>query len=208
VRVLDKFNLPQSHVPVYFITTAGGGTVEEESVWTDASGYAEVRWKMGTEYGIEQQAEAFVRQANGDIIGTPIKFKAKTPTLIGNWTLASFANGVLPGTLVDGYVEDCPNILQYRYSELIDNYAIDSTRFSNFNKERVMNTGVTWSPETCTVVSPGTATDSTYETTIAGTYTVSNNVVTYTSDSGEVASYSFQFITFNRLKVDENEYVR
>lgn len=208
VRVLDKFNFPQRYVPVYFTSTAGGGVVDEDSVWTDASGYAETRWKMGVEYGVEQKVEVSIQKADGSRIGSAIIFSAKTPTLVGSWTLVSFANGVAPGVLVEEYVAACPGILLGRYSELIDNYSIDSTRFSNFNRERWVSSGLAWTPDDCTVVGTSPVIDTTYDETTIGSYTVTGNIVTYTSDNGGSRSYSFQFLTFDRIKVDENEYVR
>lgn len=209
VLVVDNFGYAQSNVPVYFKVTDGEGRVDEDTVLSNSAGYAETRWQLGSKYGVKQTVEAYIQKADGSTVSTPVKFTAKTPMLVGNWRLRSFANGVLPGNYVNVYDSFCPNILRYRYTELVDNINIDSTTFTNYNEERVIANGISWDPQTCAVTSTGAETDSLYQTTTAGTYTVTNNnTVTYFVEGNEVASYSFYFISFDRIKADENEYDR
>lgn len=208
VRVTDNFGNGLIDVPVYFTVTEGNGALEEEVVLTGANGYAEVRWRMGTIYGEKQEVEARVEKVNGEEVSKPARFTAKTPTLVGSWRIRSFANGVLPGTLVNVYDSACPNILRYKYTELVDDFSIDTTNFSNYNEERVVSGGISWDPQNCTVVGSVPVTDSVYQTTTAGTYTVANNTVTYYVEGVEVASYPIHFISFDRIKAGENEYER
>lgn len=208
VKVVDKLGLPQSNVPVYFTVTSGGGTVDLPVTYTNASGIAETLWQLGTIYGIKQEVKATVIKADGSQISQPVVFTAKTPSVIGQWALESFANGVTPGTLVPVYDSACPNILLYRYSILVDNYSLDSTQFSNYNEERVVSSGIGWDPQTCQVSGSAPVTDSVYITQSSGSYVVENNTLVYTLNGGGSASYGFQFLTFDRIRVAENVYIR
>lgn len=76
IRVLDKFNNPQSNVPVYFTVTAGGGTVQDVIKFSDVDGYAQTLWQLGSQFGI-QYLEAKAEKADGTLIqNAPLEFAA------------------------------------------------------------------------------------------------------------------------------------
>jgi hypothetical protein len=205
VRVLDTLNIPQRNVPVYFSITAGGGTAENVKVFTDVNGYAQTRWQLGNQYGVVQKLTAIAKKADGSpILTKPVEFTAKTPTLIGNWSLASFENGNLPGTFIDVNRTECPSLIAYKYTILEDDFGIDSTTFNNFHSERVIQNLHTL--EGCTVISVTTL-DSTYNENFNGTYFVEGSTITYVID-GEPLQYGFEFLTFDRIRVGQNEYTR
>ncbi len=67
VRVLDSKGASQTKVQVSFKVTAGGGSVETASMLTDQDGYAQTRWKLGSQ-NVIQTVEATVKKADGSLI--------------------------------------------------------------------------------------------------------------------------------------------
>lgn len=76
VRVLDTNGKPQSKVPVRFTVTAGGGSVENLLVLTDNEGYAETRWKIGSQIVIQTVQATVQRADETNIEGAPVEFAA------------------------------------------------------------------------------------------------------------------------------------
>jgi hypothetical protein len=102
VRVLDERNNPQAEVPVQFIIIAGGGSVQQLTVFTDANGYAQTNWKLGAGYGVVQKLHAVVKRANGTFIqGAPIEFSATTPTFVGTWQFQFYADDLNGNNVLD-----------------------------------------------------------------------------------------------------------
>ena len=76
VKVVDNNGNPQSNVTANFSVTAGSGSLEKTAIVTDNNGYAETRWKLGSEAGI-QTVSASVKKANGSfIVNAPVEFGA------------------------------------------------------------------------------------------------------------------------------------
>jgi hypothetical protein len=63
VRVLGPNNVPMDSINVTFQITAGGGSIVPQSILTNASGEASVRWTMGPSAGVNT---ALVRAATID----------------------------------------------------------------------------------------------------------------------------------------------
>lgn len=58
VLVLNEFSSPAANVPVAFSVTAGSGTINgatNQTILTDATGYAQVQWTMGATAGVQNQ---------------------------------------------------------------------------------------------------------------------------------------------------------
>lgn len=86
VQIRDNLNLPQSNVQVYFSILAGNGSVETSLALTDSNGYAETRWKLGTESNI-QYLEARAKKGDGTTLrNIPIVFKASIRDSSNNFT--------------------------------------------------------------------------------------------------------------------------
>jgi hypothetical protein len=82
VRILDSRELPVSGVPVYFNVTAGGGSMNPQSVLTNSSGYAEADWTLGVQQTAVQYATASAKYGNGSLLNSaPIEFAAVTTGL-------------------------------------------------------------------------------------------------------------------------------
>ncbi|MCK5838600.1 MAG: hypothetical protein KAG99_02070, partial [Bacteroidales bacterium] len=76
VKVEDKSGNTWANVPVYFNVTSGGGSVSDESIMTDANGYAQTNWTMGPVVG-QNTLSVSVVKANGiGITGSPMQFTA------------------------------------------------------------------------------------------------------------------------------------
>lgn len=90
VRVLDKNGKGEAEVPVYFKVTAGGGTVESSSLMTDKDGYAQTRWKLGSQ-NVIQTLEATTKKVDGSLInGAPLEFAASAgPAVLATLTTTS-----------------------------------------------------------------------------------------------------------------------
>jgi hypothetical protein len=98
VRVLDEFGRPQPRVPVYFKVQAGEGSVEPESVLTDANGVAAASWTLGAEPETGNTLLVEVMKADGsDIMASPLRFTAgstflDTVSFAGTWLMIAHAN--------------------------------------------------------------------------------------------------------------------
>jgi len=61
-------------VPVNFTVTAGGGSVHAARVFSNADGYAQTLWQLGSQFGI-QYLEVKAKKADGTLIkNAPIEF--------------------------------------------------------------------------------------------------------------------------------------
>lgn len=106
VRVLDKKDASQSNVPVYFTVTAGGGAVETPSMMTDADGYAQTRWKIGTQ-NVIQTVEAKVKKADGSTVGEPVDFAASAnPPVVATIATSSVSSIAQTSAVAGGSVTD------------------------------------------------------------------------------------------------------
>jgi|SRR6218665_933431 len=77
VVVKDGKGEPWSNIPVHFDVSQGGGSVPEDVILTDNSGYAEVSWTMGN-IGV-QELKVTVKKADGSsITDIPIVFNASS----------------------------------------------------------------------------------------------------------------------------------
>jgi hypothetical protein len=76
VQVTDNNSNPQANVPVYFVVTQGGGSVQDSIVLTNDSGYAATSWTLSSALGIQTVA-AFARKADDKYVGAgPVEFAA------------------------------------------------------------------------------------------------------------------------------------
>lgn len=76
IKVSDNLNNALSKVPVYFTVTQGGGSVAIASIKTDANGFAQTNWTMGTLAGT-QTLEVKVKKADETLVqGTPLVVSA------------------------------------------------------------------------------------------------------------------------------------
>jgi hypothetical protein len=72
VRVLDQFGTPFPGHPVAFEVTTGGGTVSDDTVTTDATGRAGVRWTLGGTAGAQSATATGIGLGKG----SPVTFTA------------------------------------------------------------------------------------------------------------------------------------
>ena len=205
VLVKDKDGFLMLGVNVTWVVTVGGGQVTSTTT-TGSDGKTSNSWKLGASGN--QTVTATVKKNDGtNVTGSPLTFTANSYNFIGSWKLVSFANGVAPGSFVNETASGCPNIITLKYSLLVDNYTIGANTFTNFNRERIIHyqLGI----QNCVIVNDGADTDITYDETLNGTYTlsISGNTVTYQTTAGS-KTFSFQFLTPDRVKVGENEYIR
>ncbi|WP_299124402.1 hypothetical protein [uncultured Winogradskyella sp.] len=77
VKVIDALDNPMPFVPVYFSVTAGGGSLDEESVITDENGFAQVFWTLGDNTD-SQTVEVTVKKADGTNIESITTFSANS----------------------------------------------------------------------------------------------------------------------------------
>lgn len=97
VKVEDSRGETFANIPVHFAVTSGGGTVQSASVMTDADGYAQTTWTLGSTGS--QQVSASVLKANGEnITGSPVTFTANIPgsSGCGSITVNHVAGNVAP----------------------------------------------------------------------------------------------------------------
>jgi hypothetical protein len=77
IKVSDNINNPLKNVVVYFTISQGGGSANPTSVLTDANGFAETIWKLGSDKS--QELKVQVKTSDGiDISGSPLTFTATT----------------------------------------------------------------------------------------------------------------------------------
>lgn len=90
VKVVDSFDLAESKVPVYFTVLNGDGSVQTNKVLTDANGFAETYWTLGTSTE-PQDLNVSVKKADGThIIDSPVVFSTfsdKVGWYVGSYTL-------------------------------------------------------------------------------------------------------------------------
>ncbi|MEI6140752.1 MAG: FISUMP domain-containing protein [Mariniphaga sp.] len=79
VKVIDNVNFPLKNVFAYFDISNGGGSVEPKSVKTDAEGFANAYWTLGTG---TQELTVSVKKADGTEISTkPVTFTATAKSI-------------------------------------------------------------------------------------------------------------------------------
>ncbi len=90
IKVEDSKGSSQSNVPVYFSVANGGGSITTTTVLSDANGFAETNWTLGTSGA--QEVQVVAKKADGsNILNTPISFY----TSVGADTLAMLTNNSL-----------------------------------------------------------------------------------------------------------------
>lgn len=90
VKVIDNFNLPQSNIPVYFSVTSGGGSISTNSVLTDAGGFAQSNWTLGSS-GTQSVNVSVFKANQNQILNSPIVFSANLAA--SDWTITSISTG-------------------------------------------------------------------------------------------------------------------
>ena len=95
VKVVDSFDIVQSNVPVFFTVSTGVGSVETKRVLTDANGFAETFWTLGTTTD-PQDLNVSVKKADGThIIDSPVVFSTfsdKVGWYVGTYTLGKISS--------------------------------------------------------------------------------------------------------------------
>lgn len=95
VKVVDSFDIVQSNVPVFFSVSTGVGSVENKRVLTDANGFAETFWTLGTTTD-PQDLNVSVKKADGThIIDSPVVFSTfsdKVGWYVGTYTLGKISS--------------------------------------------------------------------------------------------------------------------
>lgn len=74
VQVRDESDIPAEGVEVVFSVIAGGGSIDNSIVRTDADGIAIVNWTLGSSGAQTLKAEA--KTSNGKTIGEPVLFES------------------------------------------------------------------------------------------------------------------------------------
>lgn len=100
VRVVDRHDSGVPGIEVAFSVASGGGVLAHESALTDADGYAENQWTLGSVEG-EQTVRAQVQGLGG----SPLEYRATAIPQVATGTVAGVvtaANGTMPiqGALV------------------------------------------------------------------------------------------------------------
>ncbi len=97
VKVEDSLGLTESKVPVYFTVLNDQGSVETKKVLTDANGYAQTYWTLGTSTD-PQDLDVSVKKANGTpITNSPAVFSTFSDTVgwyEGTYTLGQYPSDV------------------------------------------------------------------------------------------------------------------
>jgi hypothetical protein len=77
LKVVDSFGAPQSNVQVYLQTSAGSGSVNNTTLVTDETGWAEFIWTLGNEPIASQSVSATIRDGNNVQIGQALVYTAQ-----------------------------------------------------------------------------------------------------------------------------------
>lgn len=128
------------------------------------------------------------------------------PSVIGTWTLQSFENGTAVGSYFNyAFAPDCATLATASYTITSESYTIGETSYSYSGSEITRQHNITWSG--CTLLSDGADIMDTYPYNGSGTYTLENGVYTAV-EGGETISLAFQWITPDKIKIDDKVYVR
>ncbi len=100
VKVVDNLNKPQANVPVYF-TVLNGGQVSTQNIMTDANGFAETNWTLGT--NPTQTLNVSVKKPDGSAINnSPVSFTAMATSsevsIVGKWEVVKFERKIYDKT--------------------------------------------------------------------------------------------------------------
>ncbi len=74
--VTDNLGLPAPLVRLDLEITAGDGSFENSTIWTDENGLAEIYWTMGSETGTNTATATILKADDSDISGSPIVLTA------------------------------------------------------------------------------------------------------------------------------------
>ncbi len=103
VQVTDNLGKKQSNVPVYFTVTNGGGSAESTSILTDTNGYAQTRFKLGSNPSAPQWVHASAKKANGTAInGSPAGFVASISGSTGTGLTTNTVTSITSASAVSG----------------------------------------------------------------------------------------------------------
>ena len=72
IKVTDNLNLVASQTPVFFEVVSGGGSVNNDYVYTDSNGIAEVNWTLGNVVG-PQSLKIYLKDGNENVISGTIQ---------------------------------------------------------------------------------------------------------------------------------------
>ena len=131
-----------SDVRVRFVVTAGGGSVSDALVETDAQGVAEVVWTLGP-YG-DQRLKVFVLLANGDTLeGSPIEFNATILGCMDETTVTDVDGNVYPVVSIGAQCWMAENLrtAHYRDGTAIPNATVSAgPAWCNYNNDPMNDT--------------------------------------------------------------------
>lgn len=131
-----------------------------------------------------------------------------SPSIVGNWKCESFENGSAVGTYFDLFLSSsCPNVATQAYTVESEIYTIGATNFSYTTKEKYKyyNKWLT----NCTVTKDDPDTFETFNESSNGTYQYNAGTITAYPSGGSGAIYlSVQFLTPDKVKIDDKVYVR
>jgi hypothetical protein len=128
------------------------------------------------------------------------------PSVIGTWALQSFENGTAVGSYFNyAFAPDCSTLATASYTITSEVYTIGETTYSYSGSEITRQHNLTYSG--CTVINDGADILDTYPYSGGGTYTLDGG--TYVAvEGGETISLAFQWITPDKIKIDDKVYTR
>ncbi len=92
LKVVDSFGAPQPNVQVFLQPAPGSGSVNNATLITDATGWAQFIWTLGNGPVTSQSVSATIRNGSNAQIGPPLVFTAEEGTLeIGDY----YAGGII-----------------------------------------------------------------------------------------------------------------
>ena len=127
-------------------------------------------------------------------------------SLVGTWTMVSYDNGTPVGTDTFSYNENCSNIWDYKEAES-GSFQFTENAFTYSWINNIVVSNINYNSTTCEIYSDNEDTSWVDSESGGGSYENSggNIVLTY---SGSSETNTVQFITSNRIKIFDQEFVR
>lgn len=127
-------------------------------------------------------------------------------SLVGTWTMVSYDNGTPVGTDTFSYNENCLNIWDYKEAES-GSFQFTENTFTYSWINNIVVSNINYNSTTCEIYSDSEDTSWVDSESGGGSYENSggNIVLTY---SGTSETNTVQFITSNRIKIFDQEFVR